>query len=80
MLKIIGIVVVVLIAAVLIYAATQPDTFRVERSATITAPPEKIFPLINDLHSFGSWSPYEKKGPRDEENLQRPRQRRWRRV
>jgi hypothetical protein len=40
MLKIIALVVVVLIAAVLIYAATQPDTFRVQRSANINAPPE----------------------------------------
>ena len=63
MLKIIAIVVVVLIAAVLIYAATRPDTFRVQRSASISAPPEKIFPLINDLRSFNTWNPYEKKDP-----------------
>lgn len=63
MLKMIAIVVVVLIAAVLIYAATRPDTFRVERSASMKAPPEKIFPFINDLHRFGSWSPYEEKDP-----------------
>jgi carbon monoxide dehydrogenase subunit G len=63
MLKIIALVVVVLVAAVLIYAATKPDTFRVQRSASIKAPPEKIFPLINDLHSWGAWSPYEKKDP-----------------
>jgi uncharacterized protein YndB with AHSA1/START domain len=63
MLKIIALVVVVLIAAVLIYAATKPDTFRIQRSASITAPPEKIFALINDLHSWSAWSPYEKKDP-----------------
>ncbi len=40
---------VVLIAGVLILAATKPDTFRVERAATIQAPPEKIFSLINDF-------------------------------
>jgi hypothetical protein len=63
MLKIIALVVVVLIAAVLIYAATKPDTFRIQRSASIKAPPEKIFPLINDLRSFNTWNPYEKKDP-----------------
>jgi uncharacterized protein YndB with AHSA1/START domain len=62
MLKTIAIV-VVLIVAILIYAATMPDTFRVQRSASIKAPPEKIFPLINDLHGWGSWSPWEKKDP-----------------
>jgi carbon monoxide dehydrogenase subunit G len=63
MLKIIVLVVVVLIAAVLVFAATKPDTFRVQRSANIKAPPEKIFSFINDLHSFGAWSPYEKLDP-----------------
>jgi hypothetical protein len=63
MLKIIALVLVVLIAAVLIYAATKPDTFRIQRSASINATPEKIFPLINDLHSFNTWNPYEKKDP-----------------
>jgi hypothetical protein len=63
MLKIIALVVVVLIAGVLIYAATKPDTFRVQRSATINASPEKIFPLINDLHTFNTWNPYDKKDP-----------------
>jgi uncharacterized protein YndB with AHSA1/START domain len=52
--------VVVLIAAVLVYAATKPDTFEVRRATTIKAPPEKIFPLINDLHAQSSWSPFEK--------------------
>jgi uncharacterized protein YndB with AHSA1/START domain len=66
MLKIIGIAAVVLVVAaagVLAYAATKPDTFRVERSATIKAPPERIFALINDLRGWNAWSPYEKKDP-----------------
>ena len=56
-------IVVALIAAVLIYAATRPDTFRVERSADIHATPERIFALVNDLPSHGAWSPWEKKDP-----------------
>lgn len=51
------------IAGILAYAATKPDTFRVQRAASIKAPPEKIFPLLNDLRNFASWSPYEKKDP-----------------
>jgi hypothetical protein len=58
MFKIIAIVVVVLIAAVLILAATRPDTFRVQRAATIKAPPEKIFALISDFQRWGAWSPW----------------------
>ena len=63
MFKKIAIAVVVLIAALLGYAATRPDTFRVERGATIKAPPEKIFALINDFRRWDSWSPWEKKDP-----------------
>jgi hypothetical protein len=55
--------VVVLIAAVLIFAATKPDSFGVRRATSIGAAPDKIFPLINDFKHWGSWSPYEKKDP-----------------
>src|SRR5207344_784877 len=47
----------------LAFAATKPDTFRVQRAASIKAPPEKIFPLLNELHNWSAWSPYEKKDP-----------------
>lgn len=66
MLKFIGIFGVVLIAAaaaLVVYASWKPDTFRVERSTLINAPPEKIFPLINDMRSWSAWSPFEKKDP-----------------
>lgn len=42
MLKIILFGIAVVIAGVLAYAATRPDTFRVHRTASINAPPEKI--------------------------------------
>ena len=61
--KIAALGVVVLLAAFLIYVASKPDTFRVQRAMRIKAPPEKIFALINDLHSWRAWSPYEKKDP-----------------
>jgi len=69
MFKIIAIVAVVLIVALLVFATTKPDTFRVQRSASIKAPPEKIFPLINDLHSWGAWSPWEKMDPAMKRNF-----------
>ncbi len=61
MLKIILVIIAVLMAGVLILAATKPDTFRVERKATLRAPPEKVFALINDFKSWDVWSPWEKK-------------------
>jgi uncharacterized protein YndB with AHSA1/START domain len=63
MLKIVLIVVAAAAALLLAYAATRPDTFRVARSARIDAPPQRIFALINDLHAFNRWNPYERKDP-----------------
>lgn len=63
MFKYIGIAVVVFIAAVLALAATRPDTFRVERSTTIKAPPEKVYALIDDFHQWQQWSPWERLDP-----------------
>jgi carbon monoxide dehydrogenase subunit G len=63
MIKTIVMIVVFAIVIVLGYAATKPDMFAVERSITINAPPEKIYPLIDDFHNWGAWSPYEKMDP-----------------
>lgn len=63
MLKATAIIIAVAIAGVLMAAATRPDTFRVRREASIKAPPEKVFPLINDFKRWGAWSPWEKKDP-----------------
>jgi len=60
---IIAVVLAIAIAVVLILAATKPDTFSVRRAATVKAPPEKIFSLINDFHQWGTWSPWENKDP-----------------
>jgi uncharacterized protein YndB with AHSA1/START domain len=58
-----AIVLVVAVAIILILAATKPDSFSIQRVITVQAPPQKIFPLINDFHQWGSWSPYENKDP-----------------
>ena len=62
-LAIIGVVVVVAIAGILLYAATKPNSFRVQRVVLINAPSDKVFPLINDIKAWTAWSPYEKKDP-----------------
>jgi hypothetical protein len=61
--KIAAIAVLVIIGAVLALAAFRPDSFRVQRATSIKAPPEKIFPLVNDFQRWGTWSPWEKKDP-----------------
>ncbi len=52
-----------LFALILIIAATKPSAFRIERSATFNAPPDRVFPLLDDFHSWQSWSPWEGKDP-----------------
>ena len=54
------IVVALIGGVVLAVAAAKPDTFRIQRTASIKAAPEKIFPLISDLKSHLAWSPFEK--------------------
>ena len=41
----------------------QPDEFKVVRSTKISAPTEKIFPHVNDLHKWEAWSPWAKLDP-----------------
>ena len=50
-LAIVAVVLLVAVASILVLAAMKPDTFRVVRSTTVKAPPEKIFPLIADFRA-----------------------------
>jgi uncharacterized protein YndB with AHSA1/START domain len=63
MIKKILVVLVVAIGAVLAYAAMQPDTFSLQRSARIAAPPERLYPLIADMKAFNTWNPWLRKDP-----------------
>jgi len=65
MLKTILIFVAVVVAALLAYAAFKPDSFRLSRSATIAAPPDRVFALINDLRRFNDWNPFAKLDPQN---------------
>lgn len=62
-LKIAGSVLLIAVASILVYASTKPDSFRVERSTAMNAPPEKIFPYIAGLKRWTEWSPYEGRDP-----------------
>jgi uncharacterized protein YndB with AHSA1/START domain len=66
-LLVIVVVLLVAVVGVVALAAVKPDSFRVQRSATIKAAPDQIFALINDFKAWPQWSPYENRDP----NLQR---------
>ena len=50
-------------ALLLIVIAMRPNTYRVTRTATIAAPPERVFALINDYRKWADWSPWAKIDP-----------------
>ena len=63
MIVIVLIAVVVSVAILVEYVAARPDTFRVERSAVIEAPPEQVFTYLEDFRSFREWSPNKNSTP-----------------
>ena len=54
------VILLILAIGLYFYIAGRPDTFRLERSILVNAPPEKIFSKVNDFHSWTDWSPWEK--------------------
>lgn len=57
------IVIAVMLVVFVIVVSFQPAAFRVTRSAKMNALPESIFPHINDLRAWKTWSPWEKMDP-----------------
>ena len=56
-------ILVLAIVGVLAYAYLKSDDFAVARTARISAMPEHIFPLINDLKAFNTWNPFVQNDP-----------------
>src|ERR1700757_2704122 len=63
MIKTILIAIVAVIVVFLIIVATRPSDFRVTRSATMAAPPDAVFPHVNELRKWEAWSPWVKLDP-----------------
>ncbi len=51
------------IVAFVAVVASRPSIFRVERSATIAAPADTVFDLVNDFHHWEQWSPWARLDP-----------------
>jgi uncharacterized protein YndB with AHSA1/START domain len=71
-LKTVLIVIPVVIVGLLVVVAMQPGEFHVARSATIAAPPEAIFPHINELKKWDAWSPWAKLDPNAKNTFEGP--------
>ena len=63
MLKKILVAVVALTLLAAAFIATRPAEFRIERSATLAAPPAVVYATISDFSRWSAWSPWEKLDP-----------------
>jgi hypothetical protein len=63
MLKKVLLAVAVLLAALIIVIALQPDEFLVTRTASFGAPAPTIFSHVNNFHDWEAWSPWAKLDP-----------------
>ena len=53
----------IIVLLFIVVIAGQPDEFKLTRSTSIAAPPEKVFPHVNDFHKWEAWSPWAKLDP-----------------
>ncbi|MBS7690605.1 SRPBCC family protein [Pseudomonas lalucatii] len=56
----------------LVLVARQPDSFRVERSLSMAAPPEAVFAQVDDLRNWQRWSPWAKRDPAMQQSYEGP--------
>lgn len=64
--------VAIVLVALAIIIARQPDEFRVTRSATIPAPPSVVFEQVNDLRCWAAWSPWDRIDPDSKKTFHGP--------
>lgn len=56
-------ILVLLVAAVLVFASTKPAVFSVQRGIVIRATPERVFGYVDDFRRWREWSPWETRDP-----------------
>lgn len=71
-LKIIGFVVIGILALAFALVLVQPSKGHVEKSIVMNAPASAIFPHLNNLKSFTAWSPWSKMDPESKQTFEGP--------
>ncbi len=60
------------LVALLVFVATRPDTYRVERSQEVAAPVDVVFAHVDSYRAWPAWSPWEKQDPAMEKTYEGP--------
>jgi hypothetical protein len=71
-LKIVGFVLIGILALAFAFVLIQPSKGHVEKSIVINAPASAIFPHLNNLKSFTAWSPWSKMDPEAKQTFEGP--------
>lgn len=61
-----------LLAAFIAMFGSMSDTYTVQRSVTVNAPPERVYPHIIDFHQWADWSPWDEMDPDMEKTFSGP--------
>ena len=59
----VGMGLLIMLVVLCAIVATRPDTYSVERSAIVSAPPDVVFGYVNDFRKWEQWSPFEDLDP-----------------
>ncbi len=62
----------VVIVVFVIVVALHPSDFRITRTANVSTPAAVVFALVNDLHEWEAWSPWEKMDPALKKSFEGP--------
>lgn len=69
-LKIIGIILLVIIAIGLVAVLMQPGQGHIEKSIVINAPASSVFAEVSDFQKFNAWSPWAKMDPEAKQTVE----------
>lgn len=61
-----------LIVLLVVIVSLRPSAFAISRSATMAAPPEVVFPHVNNFHLWEAWSPWAKLDPTSKTTFEGP--------
>src|SRR5688500_5706609 len=74
MLKKILVAFVVIVGVFVVVVATRDAKYHIERSTTIAAPPELVYPWVESAERFTLWSPFQKLDPNMKQTFSGPKQ------